>query len=319
MSEVVVLTSPAAAGWEKSAKALLAAAAAIGTPIAVVPGAVSDQAVLVLGELGAIGIVDTPRLNGDPADTVGHARALEAAVKSFAAPTAVLIDAGRRGTAVAARLGVRLGSGVLTNASAVSLDGRRVVAVQSVFAGAWVATSAVTRGVPIVTMPARAPSTLPPPATPEVTHLDVQPLSDGVTVVSREPKAATGRPDLHDAAAIVTVGRGLGSPGNVHLAEHLADTLSGAVGASRAAVDLGWMDPDLQIGQTGQKVAPKLLVSAGVSGAIQHLVGITDAQTIVAINTDPEAPIFAVADVGIVGDATVVVPALDREIARRGR
>jgi electron transfer flavoprotein alpha subunit len=136
-------------------------------------------------------------------------------------------------------------------------------------------------------------------------------------VVARTPKSVTGRPELADAAIVVAGGRGVGSPEGFNLIERLADALGAAVGASRAATDLAWCPHEFQVGQTGATVSPQLYLASGISGAIQHRAGMQGSRTIVAINKDPQAPIFEISDFGVVGDLHTILPALIDEIGKR--
>jgi electron transfer flavoprotein alpha subunit len=318
VAEVLVLVERSDGVVRKATLELLTLARRLGDPAALVCGAVDDATTGLLGEHGAtrVYVVEAPEL--EEYLVAPKADALVAAVR-HAAPAAVLVTSGREGTEVAARAAVRLDSGVITDAVDVTAGDDGPLATQSVFSGSWSAQSQVVRGTPIITVRPNAVSPVPAPAQPAVEALPVE-IGDsarGARVVGRTPKTGTGRPDLADAAVVVAGGRGMGSAEAFGMLERLADALGGAVAASRAATDLGWYGHDFQIGQTGKTVAPQLYLASGISGAIQHRAGMQGSRTIVAINKDPKAPIFAIADLGVVGDAHTVLPALIAEVEKR--
>ncbi len=318
MSEVLVLAEATGAGVRKPSLELLTAARALGDPAAVVFGQPSDAVVAQLGEYGATKVyaVSAPEVS----DYLSLPKA-EAVVQIAAAakPVAILLTSGPEGKDVAARVAVRLNSGIVPDATAVALDGGTVVATQTVFAGRWQARSQIVRGPAVITMRPNATAAEPAAASASVEAVDVA-VSDaakGAKITAREPKVSSGRPELTDAAVVVAGGRGVGSQEGFAVIEQTADAMGAAVGASRTVTDQHWAPHELQVGQTGKTVAPSLYLAAGISGAIQHRAGMQSSKTIVVVNKDPKAPMFQLADFGVVGDLHKVLPALIDEVGKR--
>jgi electron transfer flavoprotein alpha subunit len=318
VAEILVLAERSDGAVRKATLELLTLARRLGEPAALLCGHADDATLKTLGEHGAtkVYVVENPEL--EEFLVAPKADALVTVVTQ-SAPAAVLVTAGREGTEVAARTAVRLDSGIVTDAVDVVPGEGGPLVTQSVFSGTWTTRSEVVRGTPIITVRPNAVVPEVAPTTPAVEQLAVEVAagSRGSRVVRRSPKAVTGRPDLTDASVVVAGGRGMGSAEGFEVLERLADVLGGAVAASRAATDLGWYGHDFQIGQTGKTVAPQLYLASGISGAIQHRAGMQGSRTVVAINKDPNAPIFAIADLGVVGDAHEVLPALVAEVERR--
>jgi electron transfer flavoprotein alpha subunit len=230
----------------------------------------------------------------------------------------VLIPSGGEGKEIAARLAIKTSSGLITDAVDVAPgDGGGVDTVQSVFAGNFTVAATVTRGTPIVTVKPNSVTPEPSQGAATVEKVDVT-VSEGARtarIESTEPRRSTGRPELTEAAIVVSGGRGTG--GDFSEVEAFADSLGAAVGASRAAVDSGWYPHSFQVGQTGKTVSPQLYVASGISGAIQHRAGMQTSKTIVAVNKDAEAPIFELVDFGVVGDLKKVLPQATDEVNKR--
>ena len=316
MSEILVLVDHVDGSVRKTTNELLTFARRIGDPSALFLGSGVDSARETLARFGArkVYVVDTPEVSDYL--VVPKVDAVEQLVRSLS-PAAVLIASSAEGKEIAGRLAVRLDSGLVTDAVDVRPGESGPVTVQSAFAGNYTVESAVTHGLPIITVKPNAVTPEPAPAAADVEKVEVafSELARSTRVVDRQPRRKTGRPDLSEASVVVSGGRGTG--GDFAAVEEFADALGGAVGASRAAVDSGWYPHAFQVGQTGKTVSPQLYVAAGISGAIQHRAGMQTSKTIVAVNKDSEAPIFEMADFGVVGDLHAVLKAATAEVTQR--
>ncbi|THA60547.1 electron transfer flavoprotein subunit alpha/FixB family protein [Streptomyces sp. A0642] len=320
MAEVLVYVDHVDGAVRKPTLELLTLARRLGEPVAVALGAGAGGTAGVLAEHGAVRVLTAEASEFADYLVVPKVDALQAAFEAVS-PVAVLLPSSAEAKEVAARLAVRVGSGIITDAVDVEAGDEGVVATQSVFAASYTTKSRVSRGVPVITVKPNSAPVEPAAAAGAVEALAVvfSELATGTKVVSRTPRESTGRPELTEAAIVVSGGRGVNGAENFAVIEALADSLGAAVGASRAAVDAGWYPHTNQVGQTGKSVSPQLYIASGISGAIQHRAGMQTSKTIVAINKDAEAPIFDLVDYGVVGDLFNVVPQLTGEItARKG-
>jgi electron transfer flavoprotein alpha subunit len=318
MAEILVLVDHADGTVKKVTLELLTKARELGTPAAVFIGGAYDTAKDKLAEYGAekVYVAADPELDGY---VVAPKAELLAKLVADVQPAAVLVASTAEGKEIAGRLAVKTGSGILTDAVDLKLDGDTFVAEQSIFGGSSIVHSAVTTGTPIIAIRPNATPPVPQTAAAERVDVSVE-LTDNAKlakVVDRVVVPKGDRPELTEAAIVVSGGRGVGSAESFSVIEALADQLGAAVGASRAAVDSGWYPHQSQVGQTGKTVSPQLYIAAGISGAIQHRAGMQTSKTIVAVNKDPEAPIFELVDFGVVGDLFKVVPQVTEEIAKR--
>jgi electron transfer flavoprotein alpha subunit len=314
--EILVLVDHVDGAVRKTTSELLTIARRLGDPVAVLIGPGIDLARETLAANGAkqVYVIDS-------ADMVNYlvapkAEALAQLIQD-SQPAAVLIPSSPEGKEIAGRLAIKTDSGLLTDAVDVQPGESGPVVTQSVFAGNYSVRAVVTKGTPIITVKPNS-ATPDPVAAEAVENTFGAPVSDAAKaaqIVERQPRRKTGRPELTEAAIVVSGGRGTG--GEFGPIEALADALGGAVGASRAAVDSGWYPHSYQVGQTGKTVSPQLYVACGISGAIQHRAGMQTSKTIVAVNKDEEAPIFELVDFGVVGDLHAVLPAATEAINQR--
>ncbi|WP_445169541.1 electron transfer flavoprotein subunit alpha/FixB family protein [Mycolicibacterium sp. Dal123E01] len=318
MAEVLVLVEHAEGAVKKVTAELITAARTLGEPAAVVIGAPGTAAPLAdaLKEAGAAKIYVA-----ESDDAAGYlitpfVDVLASLVES-ATPAAVLLAANADGKEIAGRLAARTGAGVLSDVIEVKEGG---VGVHSIFGGAFTVEAKANGDTPVITLRPGAVDASPAAGAGEQVSVEVPAQDENATkITKREPAVAGDRPELTEASVVVSGGRGVGSAEKFSVVEDLADSLNGAVGASRAAVDSGYYPGQFQVGQTGKTVSPQLYIALGISGAIQHRAGMQTSKTIIAVNKDEEAPIFEIADYGIVGDLFNVTPQLTEAVkARKG-
>ena len=313
MSEVLVLVDHTDGSVRKNTMELLTLAARLGEPSAVFIGADAEPAAEALGKFGAAKVYAIDDGSIGVFLVAPKAEALEQLVLAKD-PAAVLIGSSAEGKEIAGRLSIKLSSGLITDALDVYLVDGVVETTQSVLADAYIVRAQVTEGTPIVTVKPNSVPPVPNPAAAEVEEFKVT-VSEGARgarIIETRPREKTGRPELTEAAIVVSGGRG--TAGDFSQVEELAEVLGAAVGASRAAVDSGWYPHAFQVGQTGKTVSPQLYVATGISGAIQHRAGMQTSKTIVAVNKDDEAPIFELVGFGVVGDLKSVLPQASEQI-----
>jgi electron transfer flavoprotein alpha subunit len=313
MSEVLVLVDQVDGKVTKPTLELLTIARRLGEPSAVVVGSAD---VATLKKFGAEKVYSVSA--ADDTDLSDYLVAPKAEVLAQlvekTSPAAVLVVSTGEGKEIAGRLAVKTDSGLITDAVDVAADG---TTTQSVFAGSYTVTAKVTRGTPVITVKPNSatPEESEGAAAEEAFSVTIPEAAKAARITASEPRKASGRPELTEAAIVVSGGRGTG--GNFEPVEAFADSLGAAVGASRAAVDSGWYPHSFQVGQTGKTVSPQLYVANGISGAIQHRAGMQTSKTIVAVNKDEEAPIFELVDFGVVGDLHSVLPAATEAVNQR--
>ena len=315
MSEILVLIDHADGAVKKPTYELLTLARRLGEPSAVYigPADKASEATEKVKKYGAekVYVVDDSEIKGYL--VAPKAEVLQQLVEK-ASPDAVLIPSSFEGKEIAGRLAIKIESGLITDAVDVE---EGPLTTQSVFAGNYTVTAKVTKGTPVITVKPNSatPEEAEGAAAVEEFSPSISEAAKGAKVVASQPRKSTGRPELTDAAIVVSGGRGTG--GEFGPVEEFADALGAAVGASRAAVDSGWIPHSFQIGQTGKTVSPQLYIANGISGAIQHRAGMQTSKTIVAVNKDEEAPIFELVDFGVVGDLHKVLPAATEQVNER--
>ena len=294
---------------------LLTKARELGDPVVFYLGTGSDETFARLGEHGAGRVV-----HADSGDRLPSGPVAAALAERLEPDSLLLLGQAYTDRDIAGRLAARLGVGVLSNASDVRFGDGTVETEHEIFGGSQIATAAASDGPHIVLVrPKSFPVEASGGARPEVEEIELPQVGGAEATIAESHVEEREGPQLGDAAVVVSGGRGLGSPDAYQeLVETLAKRLKAATGATRAIVDAGWVPYAKQVGQTGKTVKPDIYIACGISGAMQHLVGMKDAGTIIAINKDPDAPIFSIADLGVVGDVHKVVPKLLDALQSRG-
>lgn len=291
-------------------------AASLGGPVVGVCCAAADPGLAAMGEAGAEQVLFAQHEAFAAYDGAGYAAAIAAAIAAVN-PKVVLFAGSSMGRDLAPRVAARVGAGLATDCISLSAEGGKLIATRPVYAGKALQKLSFPGAVALLTL---RPKAFAAPEAQAGKSAAVSALAFAWDAAAPRAKvmatvgSAAGKVDLTEAEAIVSGGRGMKGPEHFALLEELAAVLGASVGASRAVVDAGWRGHGEQVGQTGKTVSPKLYIAVGISGAIQHLAGMSSSRCIVAINKDPEAPIFKVADYGIVGDLFEVVPALTAAI-----
>jgi electron transfer flavoprotein alpha subunit len=312
MSKVFILADFSGEKASKTTAELATAGARIGSVTAVVLAAAGKGAALAAtvnqGPIANVLVVES-----DDFAQFGVAASADALANLIKenSPSAVLIASHAFGKEVAARVAVLTESGIITDAVDVAAD---ATATQLVFGGSTTVHSKVSHGTPIITVRPNSVEADLTAATPAIETATVA-ISDAAKkskISSSQPPVKGGRPELTEANIVVSGGRG--TNGDFAAVEKFADELGAAVGASRAATDAGWYPHSHQVGQTGKSVSPQLYVACGISGAIQHRAGMQTSKTIVVVNKDPEAPLFDIADFGVIGDLFNVLPQATKSI-----
>jgi electron transfer flavoprotein alpha subunit len=281
---------------------------------------VGSGVIQIAGQLGGFGasrviVVDDPRVKMYSAAAYG--KAISAAAKKEEAAI-VLLSASSMGKDLAPRVAVRFDAGLAPDCTALTVENGEIIATRPVYAGKALLYLKVTSAVKVFTLrPNVFSAGISSGKSAPVENIAVDFTETDFTVIVKEVRITEGRPDVTEANIVVSGGRGMKGPEHFHLVEKLADVLHGAVGASRAVVDAKWRPHDEQVGQTGKTVSPLLYIACGISGAIQHIAGMSSSKYIVAINKDKDAPIFQIADYGIVGDVLEILPALTQEIQQK--
>ena len=315
MTNILILADHEAGKVAKTAAELATFAKRGGSPLAVVL-APAGQADALGSQLANTEIERVIAVENDDFARHGIAAMVDALAQIVETqkPSAVLIASSARGKEIAGRLAVRINSGVITDAVDLAAD---LGATQSVFGGSFTVSSRVKIGTPVITIRPSAiePATTSQTPTVEKVNVTISEKAKLVTISNTQPAVKGGRPELTEAKIVISGGRG--TNGDFTQVEAMADLLGAAVGASRAATDAGWYPHTHQVGQTGKTVSPQLYVACGISGAIQHRAGMQTSKTIIAINKDPEAPIFDLADFGVVGDLFAVLPQAREAIASK--